>query len=118
LPASLPEHSAPTLPAAAARTTSTEYLVAWAAPAGRMAFSNYIMQSVVLGLIFYGYGLGYFGRMDVWTCLAIVVLMFAAQVAFSRWWLDRFHFGPIEWLWRTLTYGQRQPLKRATPASG
>jgi uncharacterized protein len=97
----------------AAQNASTKWLVAWAAPVGRMAFSNYILQSIVLGFIFYGYGLGYFGRMGIWPCFAIVLVTFAAQAVSSRWWLARFNFGPLEWLWRSLTYGKGQPFVRA-----
>jgi len=92
-------------------------LVAWAGPVGRMAFTNYIAQSVILSLIFYGFGLGLFGRLSVAPSLAIVVLIFAGQAALSAWWLDRFRFGPIEWLWRSLMYGKRQPFSRVLARS-
>jgi len=101
----------------AAENPSTRWLVGWAAPIGRMAFSNYILQSIVLGFIFYGYGLGYFGRMGIWPCFATVLVIFAAQAVFSRWWLARFDFGPLEWLWRSLTYGKRQPFVRGDPTT-
>ena len=97
---------------AAANAPCGKRAIGWAAPVGRMAFSNYIAQSIMLGLIFYGYGLGLFG-LNIWPSLAIVVVIFAAQSAFSRWWLDRFQFGPLEWLWRSLMYGRRQPLRRS-----
>jgi uncharacterized protein len=83
-------------------------LVGWAGPVGRMAFTNYITQSVILSLIFYGFGLALFGRLSVAPSLAIAVLIYAAQAAFSAWWLSRFRFGPIEWLWRSLMYGEWQ----------
>ena len=83
-------------------------LVAWAGPVGRMAFTNYIAQSVILSLIFYGFGLALFGQLSVAQSLAIAVLIYAAQAAFSAWWLSRFRFGPIEWLWRSLMYGEWQ----------
>lgn len=87
-----------------------ERLLAWAAPVGRMAFTNYLMQSLVLGWIFYGYGLGLFGRLSVSMALAIGIALYAAQVALSAWWLGRYRYGPVEWLWRTLMYGKRQPM--------
>lgn len=85
-------------------------LLAWAAPVGRMAFTNYLTQSLVLGWIFYGYGLGLFGRLSVVAALAIALVMYAAQAAFSAWWLRRYRYGPVEWLWRSLMYGKRQPM--------
>jgi uncharacterized protein len=84
----------------------------WLAPAGRMALSNYLMQSVVCTLVFYGYGLGYFERLPrAWQPLFVLAL-FALQVLLSRWWLARYRFGPLEWLWRVLTYARMQPIRR------
>lgn len=82
------------------------------APVGRMAFTNYVVQSLVFGCIFFGYGLGQFGRMGAAPALVLGVAVFMAQIALSRWWLQRYRFGPIEWLWRTLMYGARQPMRR------
>jgi uncharacterized protein len=82
------------------------------AAGGQMALTNYLMQSVVFCLVFYGYGLGQFGRLDVWPVAAGGVVFYLAQLVFSRAWLRRFHFGPVEWLWRSLTYGRRQPMLR------
>ena len=88
-------------------------LAAWLAPAGRMALTNYLMQSVVCTLVFYGYGLGFFGRMPrAWQVLFALGL-FALQMLLSRWWLRRFRFGPAEWLWRSLTYWKAQPMRVA-----
>ncbi|MEP7005162.1 MAG: DUF418 domain-containing protein [Sphingomonas bacterium] len=87
-------------------------LVAWVAPVGRMAFTNYIVQSIILGLLFYGYGFGLLGRVGVLAGVGISVAVFAAQAAASRWWLRRHFFGPLEWLWRTGMYGARQPWSR------
>jgi len=80
------------------------------AAAGRMAFTNYLAQSLILGLVFYGYGLGLFGQLDPTTGLLIALALYAAQLCFSVWWLRRYRFGPFEWLWRSLTYGRRQPM--------
>ena len=82
------------------------------APLGRMAFSNYIMQSVIFGFIFFGYGLGYFGRLGAMHALLIGLAVYAAQALLSGWWLTRFWFGPLEWLWRTWMYGIRQPMRK------
>lgn len=83
------------------------------AAAGRMAFSNYLTQSLVFTTIFYaGPGVGLIGKVDAVTALIGGTAFFAAQVAFSRWWLARFRFGPLEWAWRSLTYGRAQPFRR------
>jgi uncharacterized protein len=79
---------------------------------GRMAFTNYITQSVVLGLLFFGYGLGLYGKLDTARALAIGIALYAVQLAFSQWWLARYRFGPLEWAWRSLTYARREPLRR------
>ena len=75
------------------------------APLGRMALTQYLLQSLVCTWIFYGFGLGQYGRMPLDLALALGVLLFALQVVSSRWWLARFSIGPVEWLWRRLSYG-------------
>ena len=82
------------------------------APAGRMALTHYLMQSLVASTLFYGYGLGQFGQWGPAMLLALAVVVFALQVLASHWWLARFRFGPVEWLWRWWTYGHRPPLRR------
>ena len=79
---------------------------------GRMAFTNYLMQSVVMTTVFYGYGFGLFGRLDRGEQMGVVVLMWIAQLVWSPIWLRYFRFGPAEWLWRSLTYGEAQPFRR------
>lgn len=93
-------------------TSAGKRMLAWAAPLGRMAFTNYLAQSIIFGWIFYGYGLGLFGRVGVVTALAIGVGVYMAQVMFSAQWLRHYRFGPVEWLWRTLMYGTAQRLRR------
>ena len=78
--------------------------------AGRMAFTNYITQSVICTLIFYGHGLGLFEQVHRVGQLAFVALIWALQLLWSPWWLARFRFGPLEWLWRSLTYMKLQPM--------
>jgi uncharacterized protein len=95
-----------------ANLASGKRLLGWAAPLGRMAFTNYLAQSVILGWIFYGYGLGLFGRLGVANALTIGIAVYAGQVVFSAWWLRRYRYGPVEWLWRTLMYGSAQPMSR------
>lgn len=79
---------------------------------GRMAFTNYIMQSVLCTLIYNGHGLGQFGQVDrVWQQV-LAIAIFAFQLWYSHWWLQRYRYGPLEWLWRSLTYWQQQPFRR------
>jgi len=82
------------------------------AAVGRMALTNYVLQSVVLTLLFYGYGFGLMGETSYAVNAALAIGLFLLQIPLSRWWMARFRFGPLEWLWRTLTYGRRQPMKR------
>lgn len=82
------------------------------AAVGQMALTNYLLQTILCTTIFYGHGFGLFGRVERVGQLGIVVLLYAGQVLFSLVWLRRFRFGPFEWLWRSLTYGRRQPMLR------
>jgi uncharacterized protein len=102
---------------ATARAGTRKWL-AWAAPVGRMAFTNYLMQSIVFGGLFYGYGLGLFGQIGVAAALAIGTSVYGLQVFLSALWLRRYHYGPVEWLWRCAMYGARQPLRRDDTAGG
>jgi uncharacterized protein len=83
------------------------------APLGRMAFTNYIVQSLVFAWIFFGYGLGQFGRMNVTTAFLLGVSVYVVQMVASAWWLRWFRFGPLEWLWRSLMYGQAQVMLKS-----
>ncbi|MGO4504609.1 MULTISPECIES: DUF418 domain-containing protein [unclassified Dyella] len=87
-------------------------------PLGRMAFSNYLAQSLIFGWIFFGYGLGRFGQMSPSHAMGLGVTVYVFQIMASRWWLGRYRFGPMEWLWRTLMYGARQPWRRSTDTYG
>lgn len=87
-------------------------LLAWSVPAGRMALTNYLMQSLLMSIIFYGWGLGQIGKYGLVFVYPFSLALFAAQVLYSRWWLARFRFGPVEWLWRSATYGSAQPMRR------
>jgi uncharacterized protein len=97
---------------AAVNFSNGQRMLAWAAPLGRMAFTNYLAQSVIFGWIFYGYGLGQFGRLGVATALAIGIFVYVLQVMFSAWWLRRYRFGPVEWFWRSCMYGVLQPMRQ------
>lgn len=81
------------------------------APAGRMALTHYLAQSIVCTLLFYGYGLGWFEQLPRAWQVPFCLALFALQVALSHWWLARFRYGPMEWLWRAFTYGQRPPMR-------
>lgn len=80
--------------------------------AGRMAFSNYIGTSILCTLIFNGYGLGWYGYLERWQCYFVVIAVWAIMLLWSKVWLDRFHFGPLEWLWRSLARSRLQPFVR------
>lgn len=82
------------------------------APAGRMALSNYLMQSIVCTTLFYGYGLGYFEQLPRAWQVPFVLAFFALQVVLSHAWLSRFRFGPAEWLWRAATYLRLPAMRR------
>jgi len=79
---------------------------------GRTALTNYLLQSVIGTLLFYSYGLGLFGQLGPALLLPLTFVIFALQVWASGWWVERFRFGPMEWLWRSLTYGRVLPLGR------
>ncbi|MBI1393975.1 MAG: DUF418 domain-containing protein [Alphaproteobacteria bacterium] len=81
--------------------------------AGRMAFSNYIGQTVIANLIFTSVGLGLFGSLVRWQIYLLMASIWIAQLAFSMLWLARFRFGPLEWAWRSLIYWRRPTLRRA-----
>jgi uncharacterized protein len=83
---------------------------------GRTALSNYLLQSIVGTLIFYSYGLGFFGRVGPAVLLIPTIVIYAIQVVVSQWWLERYRYGPAEWLWRSATYGRRLPLAKGTAA--
>ena len=84
------------------------------APVGRMALTNYLLQGFAYAFVLYGapLGLGLAGRIGSFYVLLICIAFFAFQIAYSHWWLARFRFGPMEWLWRALTYGERPAFRR------
>jgi len=86
------------------------------AAAGRMAFTNYLMTSIVMTAIFYGYGLGLFGDLNRASLWLPVLGMWALMLTWSKPWLDRHQYGPLEWLWRTLARGALQPMRKVTAA--
>ena len=89
------------------------WLHVWIAPAGRMALTNYLSQSLLGTLIFYHYGLGLWGQIGRAAQVGVVFAIYSQQLLFSRWWLARFHYGPMEWLWRAVTYWRWPIMRRA-----
>ncbi len=83
------------------------------AAVGRTAFSNYILQTLLCTTLFYGHGFGLFGQVDRTAQAGIVLVIWAFQLIISPIWLRHFHFGPLEWLWRSLVYLKKQPFRRA-----
>jgi uncharacterized protein len=83
------------------------------ADVGRMALTSYLGATLICTTLFNGYGFGLFGTLRRHQLYLVVLAIWAAQLAFSRLWLHRYHFGPVEWLWRSLTYWRRQPLARS-----
>jgi uncharacterized protein len=88
------------------------------APVGQLALTNYLMQSVICCFIFMSYGGGWYGKIGPTMLTLIGVAIYAVQVVFSDWWLTYYRFGPMEWVWRSLTYRQWQPIKREPIANG
>ena len=95
-----------------AKRGSHPALKARVAAAGRMAFTNYLMTSIVMTSLFYGYGLGLFGEVSRAALWLFVLGMWGLILAWSKPWLDRFQYGPLEWLWRSLARLQLQPMRR------
>lgn len=81
-------------------------------PVGQMAFTNYLMQSIMCGLFFYGIGFGYFGKLERYQIYFVVAVVWIIEIIWSHIWLRYFLFGPLEWLWRSLTYWKKQPWKK------
>ena len=85
-------------------------LVTVFAPVGRMALTNYLMHSIICVLLSYGFGLALWWRIGASTAMGIAVVIIALQIPLSARWLSRYRFGPVEWIWRRLTYGRPLPL--------
>lgn len=85
------------------------------AAAGRMAFTNYLATSLICTTLFYGYGLGWYGHLSRWQLYPVVFAVWALILLWSKPWLDRFRYGPFEWLWRSLARARLQPIR--SPAS-
>jgi uncharacterized protein len=95
------------------RTGLFRSLVSRLEAAGRMAFTNYLMTSVITSLVFCGYGLGLYGHLSRAELLWVVAGVWALILLWSRPWLARFRYGPLEWVWRSLVQWKRQPFRKA-----
>jgi uncharacterized protein len=93
------------------------WITAPLAAVGQTAFSCYILTSLICTTIFYGYGFGLFGRLERYQLYLVVAGVWVVLLVAAPLWLMRFRFGPLEWLWRSLTYLQRQPMRAAAPAA-
>src|SRR5262249_44167348 len=83
------------------------------AAVGQMALTNYLMTSLICTFIFYGWGLGYFARIERGPLYLFVIAIWGLQLIVSPIWLSYYRFGPVEWVWRSLTYWKRQPMRRS-----
>lgn len=95
------------------KSVQKKNLLAPLAATGRMAFTNYIMQSVICTFIFYGHGFGLFGSVERSVQILIVLAIWIVQIGLSWLWLTHFRFGPLEWLWRILTYWKLLPMRKS-----
>ena len=80
------------------------------AAVGRMALTNYLTHTLICTTIFYSYGFGLYGKVGPAWGLLLCFVIYGLQLPFSVWWLNHYRFGPMEWVWRSLTYGKRQPM--------
>jgi uncharacterized protein len=78
---------------------------------GRMALTNYLLQTLICTTLFYSYGFGLYGKVGPVDAFLLAIAIYLFQVVFSLLWIRRFRFGPAEWLWRSLTYGRLQPMR-------
>jgi uncharacterized protein len=83
------------------------------APVGQMALSNYLLHAILYKTL--AYRLGFYSRFGPLLGAVVGLVVFLLEVLLSTWWMERFRFGPAEWLWRTLTYGKLQPMRASVP---
>ncbi|WP_411955085.1 DUF418 domain-containing protein [Alkalibacillus sp. S2W] len=88
--------------------------VTWLAAVGKLSLTNYLMQSIIAFLFFYGVGLGFYGDLSLWHLVVYVLIVYSVQILFSVWYVKRYRFGPFEWIYRSLTYGKAQSMKQSS----
>jgi uncharacterized protein len=93
------------------QTSIGKRILKYLIPMGRMALSNYLFQTIIMIVIFYNYGFNLFGKIGLITTTGIAILILVLQIICSNIWLRHFKFGPLEWLWRSLTYKQRIKIR-------
>lgn len=93
-----------------------KWLLQAMAKVGQMAFSNYLMQSIICAVVFYGFGFGLFGRLQMYQEYYVVFCIWIFQIIASNLWLHYYRFGPFEWVWRSLTYWKKQSMKKTAQA--
>jgi uncharacterized protein len=79
---------------------------------GMMSLTNYLTQTLFYVMIYYGIGLGLMGKLHLQWTLPIAIVIYSIQIIFSKLWLKKMRYGPVEWIWRQATYGKRLPLKK------
>lgn len=89
-----------------------KWLFALVRPVGQMAFTNYLMQSFMCGMFFFGIGFGMLGKLQRYEIYYVVGAVWVIEIIWSHIWLRYFRFGPLEWCWRSLTYWKKQPLRK------
>jgi uncharacterized protein len=99
------------------RAGLAQAIVSRLAAAGRMAFSNYLMTSIITTVVFCGFGFGLYGKLSRFGELAVAAGVWVFILVWSKPWLARFHYGPFEWAWRSLVRWSPQPFARAGGAS-
>jgi len=92
------------------------WLFAMFRPVGQMALTNYLTQSIICGLYFYGFGLGMYGHLERFQIYIVVLAIWVFQIIFCNIWMRFFYYGPFEWVWRSLTYWRAQPFKKKQAA--
>lgn len=95
-----------------AQTTVGQKLLQPFANVGQLSMSNYLLQSIAMTFIFYSYGLGLYGSVSYTTGFVLVFVFFAIQIIVSKWWVTRFQYGSVEYIWRWATYGKKPAFKK------
>lgn len=79
---------------------------------GKMTLTNYMLQNLIGLLVFSGFGLGYWNTKPLWFYLLLAIVIYTLQIYFSKWWLSKYNYGPMEWIWRQLSYRKKLPLRK------